>query len=144
MPVLQVAAYISSKPYNPDTLKAETPSAPRPNAPEPSGGSATRKGSGKPPAAAAPSPQESIRAQRDILFPTLAGADAISKHAPLPEKSALTPSTVATELAINNKLTDGNPEKVMQPEDIAEFIIAQLKLNRRIFIKEAGLWSTNP
>jgi len=58
--------------------------------------------------------------------------------------SALTPSTVATELAINNKLTDGNPDKVMQPEDLAEFIVAQLKLNRRIFIKEAGMWSTNP
>ncbi|KUG07246.1 3-ketoacyl-ACP reductase [Solirubrum puertoriconensis] len=58
--------------------------------------------------------------------------------------SALTPSTVATELAISNKLTDGNPERVMQPEDLAEFIIAQLKLNRRIFIKEAGMWSTNP
>ncbi|AYA36833.1 3-ketoacyl-ACP reductase [Hymenobacter oligotrophus] len=58
--------------------------------------------------------------------------------------SALTPSTVATELAISNNLTDGNPERVMQPEDLAEFIIAQLKLNRRIFIKEAGMWSTNP
>ncbi|PJJ48117.1 3-ketoacyl-ACP reductase [Hymenobacter chitinivorans] len=58
--------------------------------------------------------------------------------------SALTPSTVATELAISNKLTDGNPDKVMQPEDLAEFIIAQLKLSRRIFIKEAGMWSTNP
>jgi len=57
--------------------------------------------------------------------------------------SALTPSTVATELAINNKLTDGNPDKVMQPEDLAEFIVAQLKLNRRIFIKEAGIWNTN-
>ncbi|QMU26750.1 3-ketoacyl-ACP reductase [Adhaeribacter radiodurans] len=58
--------------------------------------------------------------------------------------SALTPSTVATDLAIANKLTDGNPEKVMQPEDLAELIIAQLKLNRRVFIKEAGMWSTNP
>ncbi|MBC6696507.1 3-ketoacyl-ACP reductase [Hymenobacter sp. BT190] len=58
--------------------------------------------------------------------------------------SALTPSTVATELAISNKLTDGNPDKVMQPEDLAEFMVAQLKLNRRIFIKEAGMWSTNP
>ena len=58
--------------------------------------------------------------------------------------SALTPSTVATELAISNNLTDGNPDKVMQPEDLAEFMIAQLKLNRRIFIKEAGMWSTNP
>ncbi len=58
--------------------------------------------------------------------------------------SALTPSTVATELAISNHLTDGNPDKVMQPEDLAEFMVAQLKLNRRIFIKEAGMWSTNP
>jgi len=58
--------------------------------------------------------------------------------------TALTPSTVATDLAIENKLTDGDPDKVMQPEDIAEFIVAQLKLNKRIFIKEAGLWSTNP
>ena len=58
--------------------------------------------------------------------------------------SALTPSTVATPLALENKLTDGNPEKVMQPEDLAEFMVAQLKLNRRIFIKEAGMWSTNP
>ncbi|WP_075619097.1 3-ketoacyl-ACP reductase [Paenisporosarcina indica] len=58
--------------------------------------------------------------------------------------TALAPSTVATDLAIENNLTDGNPDRVMQPEDIAEFIVAQLKLNKRIFIKEAGLWSTNP
>jgi 3-oxoacyl-[acyl-carrier protein] reductase len=58
--------------------------------------------------------------------------------------TALTPSTVATDMAVENKLTDGNPEKVMQPEDIAEFIVAQLKLNSRTFIKAAGLWSTNP
>ena len=58
--------------------------------------------------------------------------------------STLTPSTVATELAVELKLTDGNPERVMQPEDFAELIIAQLKLNRRVFLKEAGLWSTNP
>ncbi|MCP8969519.1 3-ketoacyl-ACP reductase [Ectobacillus ponti] len=58
--------------------------------------------------------------------------------------SALAPSTVATELAVENKLTDGNPEKVMQPEDLAEFMVAQLKMNPRIFIKTAGMWSTNP
>ncbi|KAA9338154.1 3-ketoacyl-ACP reductase [Hymenobacter busanensis] len=58
--------------------------------------------------------------------------------------SALTPSTVATPLAVELKLTDGNPDKVMQPEDLAELIVAQLKLNRRVFLKEAGLWSTNP
>jgi 3-oxoacyl-[acyl-carrier protein] reductase len=58
--------------------------------------------------------------------------------------TALTPSTVATDLAIDLKLTDGNPETVMQPEDVAELIIAHLKLNKRVFIKEAGIWSTNP
>ncbi len=58
--------------------------------------------------------------------------------------TTLTPSTVATELAIDLKLTDGNPEKVMQPEDFAELVVAQLKLNRRVFVKEAGIWSTNP
>ncbi len=58
--------------------------------------------------------------------------------------TCLTPSTIATELAINAKLTDGNPDNVMQPEDFAELIVAQLKLNRRVFVKEAGLWSTNP
>ena len=58
--------------------------------------------------------------------------------------STLTPSTVASDMAKELKLTDGNPEKVMQPEDLAELIIAQLKLNRRVFLKEAGLWSTNP
>lgn len=58
--------------------------------------------------------------------------------------SALTPSTVATDLAIRENLTDGNPEKVMQPEDLAEFIVAQLKLHPRVFVKSAGLWSTNP
>jgi 3-oxoacyl-[acyl-carrier protein] reductase len=51
--------------------------------------------------------------------------------------SALTPSTVATDMAKDLNLTDGNPEKVMQSEDIAELLIAQLKLNRRVFIKTA-------
>jgi len=58
--------------------------------------------------------------------------------------STLTPSTVATELAIGLNLTDGNPDKVMQPEDLAEFIVSNLKLNRRVFVKDGGLWSTNP
>jgi 3-oxoacyl-[acyl-carrier protein] reductase len=58
--------------------------------------------------------------------------------------TALTPSTVATDLAKDLNLTDGNPDKVMQPEDVAELIVAQLKLNRRVFIKDSGIWSTNP
>ena len=56
----------------------------------------------------------------------------------------LTPSTIATDMAIELNLTDGNPEKVMQPEDIADFMVAQLKMNPRILLKSAGLWSTNP
>lgn len=57
---------------------------------------------------------------------------------------ALTPSTVATSMAIDLKLTDGNPDKVLQAEDLAELVVAQLKLNRRALLKTASLWSTNP
>jgi 3-oxoacyl-[acyl-carrier protein] reductase len=58
--------------------------------------------------------------------------------------TALNPSTVATDMAFDLKLTDGNPEKVMQAEDLAELVVAQLKLNRRVFIKDSSIWSTNP
>lgn len=58
--------------------------------------------------------------------------------------TALTPSTVATDMAKDLNLTDGNPDRVMQPEDVAELIVAQLKLNKRVFIKDSGIWSTNP
>lgn len=56
----------------------------------------------------------------------------------------LTPSTVATDMALELQLTDGNPEKVMQAEDLAELMVAQLKLHPRVVLKHAGLWSTNP
>ncbi|KAA9019486.1 3-ketoacyl-ACP reductase [Niallia endozanthoxylica] len=59
--------------------------------------------------------------------------------------TALTPSTVATELAINtNLIAENNDEKYMQPEDIAEFVISQLKLHPRIYVKQASLLATNP
>ncbi len=58
--------------------------------------------------------------------------------------SALTPSTVATDMAIALHLTDGNPDTVLQAEDMAELVVAQLKLNRRALLKTASLWSTNP
>ena len=58
--------------------------------------------------------------------------------------TAMTPSTVVTELAQSANLITGDPERVMHPEDLAELIIAQLKLNRRVFIKESSIWSTNP
>lgn len=58
--------------------------------------------------------------------------------------TALTPSTVVTDLAQEANLISGDPERVMHPEDLAELVVAGLKLNRRTFIKSAGLWSTNP
>lgn len=58
--------------------------------------------------------------------------------------SCLTPSTVATDMAMDLKITDGNPEKVMQPEDIAELLVAQLKLPRRVILVNSSIWSTNP
>ncbi|MBT2734872.1 3-ketoacyl-ACP reductase [Bacillus sp. ISL-7] len=58
--------------------------------------------------------------------------------------TALTPSTVVTDLAKETNLISGNPENVMHPEDLAELLVAGLKLNPRVFVKTAGLWSTNP
>lgn len=57
--------------------------------------------------------------------------------------TAMVPSTVVTELAKSAGLIS-NEGRTMHPEDFAEIIIAQLKLNRRVFVKESSLWSTNP
>jgi len=56
----------------------------------------------------------------------------------------LMPSTIASDMSIDLGLTDGDPEKVLQPADFAELIIANLKLPRRALLKSASLWSTNP
>lgn len=58
--------------------------------------------------------------------------------------TALTPSTVVTDLAKSANLLNNNEDRVMHPEDFAELIVAQLKLNRRVFVKDASIWSTNP
>jgi 3-oxoacyl-[acyl-carrier protein] reductase len=58
--------------------------------------------------------------------------------------TALTPSTVLTDMARNGNLINNNEERMIHPEDFAELIIAQLKLNRRVFVKDASIWSTNP
>lgn len=58
--------------------------------------------------------------------------------------TAMAPSTVVTDLAHSANLIKGDPERVMHPEDFAELLIAQLKLNRRVFVKEASVFSTNP
>ena len=56
----------------------------------------------------------------------------------------LTPSTIATDMALDLGITDGNVEKVLQPEDFAELIVANLNLPRRAMLASASLWSTNP
>lgn len=56
----------------------------------------------------------------------------------------LTPSTIASDMSLELGITDGNEEKVLQPEDFAELIVASLQLPRRAMLKSASLWSTNP
>jgi len=58
--------------------------------------------------------------------------------------TAMAPSTVVTELAKSANLINNNEDRMMQPEDFAELIVAQLKLNRRVFVKASSIWSTNP
>lgn len=58
--------------------------------------------------------------------------------------TALTPSTVNTELASNAGLKIGDEDRMMQAEDMAELVLATLKLPDRVFIKSAGIWTTNP
>ncbi|TVY02922.1 3-ketoacyl-ACP reductase [Paenibacillus cremeus] len=58
--------------------------------------------------------------------------------------TALTPSTVNTELAANAGLKIGDEDRMMQPEDMAELVLTTLKLPARVFIKTAGIWTTNP
>ncbi len=58
--------------------------------------------------------------------------------------TTVNPSTIATDMALNAKLTDGDAEKVLQPEDLAYLVVNNLKLPQRAFVKEVGLWSTNP
>jgi len=58
--------------------------------------------------------------------------------------NTLTPSTIATDMALDLGITDGNVEKVLQPEDFAELIVAGLQLPRRAMLTNASLWSTNP
>lgn len=59
--------------------------------------------------------------------------------------TALTPSTIATDLAKRSSLiAEGKDEQYMHPEDMAEFIAAQLKLPQRMYIKTASMLNTNP
>jgi 3-oxoacyl-[acyl-carrier protein] reductase len=55
----------------------------------------------------------------------------------------LTPSTIASDMS-RRGLTDGNPDKVLQPEDFAEWVRDILKMNRRALIANGSIFSTNP
>ncbi|MGK7377511.1 3-ketoacyl-ACP reductase [Planococcus sp. 1R117A] len=57
--------------------------------------------------------------------------------------SALTPSRVITNFGSGQE-PENSKEKFMQPEDIAEYMVAQLKLHPRIFIPTSSQWATNP
>lgn len=59
--------------------------------------------------------------------------------------SALAPSTVATDLALDlDLIKENNESKTIQPEDIAEVIVSQLKLHPRVYTKTATFIATNP
>ncbi|WP_010134879.1 3-ketoacyl-ACP reductase [Ochrovirga pacifica] len=57
----------------------------------------------------------------------------------------LTPSTIATDMTTElGMIPENSEDKVLQPEDFAELIVAGLKLPKRAMLKGASLWSTNP
>ncbi|CAM4036018.1 3-oxoacyl-[acyl-carrier protein] reductase [Pedobacter westerhofensis] len=56
----------------------------------------------------------------------------------------LTPSTIATDMSIQGGLTDGDTDKVLQPEDFAEWVRDMLKMNRRALVASASIFSSNP
>ncbi|MFC0211618.1 3-ketoacyl-ACP reductase [Paenibacillus chartarius] len=58
--------------------------------------------------------------------------------------TALNPSTVNTELAVNTGLKIGDEDRMLQPEDVAELVAATLRLPNRVFVNKVGIWTTNP
>jgi len=57
----------------------------------------------------------------------------------------LTPSTIESDMSIQLGIANKDShDRVLQPEDFAELIVAGLKLPRRAMLKSASLWSTNP
>lgn len=55
--------------------------------------------------------------------------------------SYLTPSAVLTDLIGETQLQE---DTMTHPEDIADVVISQLKLQPRTFMKTAQIWATNP
>ena len=59
--------------------------------------------------------------------------------------STYTPSTFESDMSIDAGIASkGSEEKVLQTDDLAEFMVASLKLPRRALVKSVSMWSTNP
>jgi 3-oxoacyl-[acyl-carrier protein] reductase len=56
--------------------------------------------------------------------------------------TAILPSTVNTELAGSLGLPTGS--EMMQPEDVAELVLATLRLPARVFVRDVSMLTTNP
>ncbi|TDM07879.1 SDR family NAD(P)-dependent oxidoreductase [Macrococcus lamae] len=53
----------------------------------------------------------------------------------------INPSAVLTDLIGETSL---DPDTMIHAEDIADVIVSQLQLNRRVFVKTNQIWATNP
>ncbi|MDQ0189647.1 3-ketoacyl-ACP reductase [Alicyclobacillus cycloheptanicus] len=58
--------------------------------------------------------------------------------------TAVTPSTVNTEMAASLGLPIGAEDRMTQADDVAQLIVSILKLPQRAFVNQAGIWTTNP
>ena len=58
--------------------------------------------------------------------------------------TAVLPSTVNTELASSMGLPIGEESRMMQPEDVAQSIVAALALPPRVFLRDVSILTTNP
>ena len=58
--------------------------------------------------------------------------------------TAVLPSTVNTELAAAVGLKIGPAERMLQPEDVADLVLATLALPARVFVRDVALLTTNP
>ena len=58
--------------------------------------------------------------------------------------TALLPSTVNTAMAAGVGLKIGPEDRMLQPTDVAELVIAALKLPARAFVRDMALLTTNP
>ncbi len=55
----------------------------------------------------------------------------------------IVPSTIATDMAEGLGFS-GNKDSILQPGDLAQLIVHQLQLDKRVFVKTATIWATNP